>query len=191
MEITPLAIEGAWLAESPVWSDSRGTFREWFKHEEIFLKTGIDFPVMQANLSISNKAVIRGIHYSLAPKGQAKWVTCVSGSIIDVIVDVRPNSPTFMKIEYVELNGHNSRSVLIGSGLGHGFISLENGSAVSYLLTSPYLPELEHGIRPTDETLNINWHLEFVGGTGVILSSKDAEAPTLLEQKLTGRLPEI
>ena len=95
MKLTPLGIEGAWLAESPVWSDERGFFREWFKAEDILSATGIDFSIQQANISQSQHGVIRGIHYSLAPQGQAKWVTCVQGSILDVVVDIRPTSTTY------------------------------------------------------------------------------------------------
>ena len=102
MELTPLGIEGAWLAESPVWSDDRGFFREWFKSESIKQVVGRDFKVEQANISSSTKGTLRGIHYSLATKGQAKWVTCVSGLIKDVIVDIRPNSKTFGKWIEVE-----------------------------------------------------------------------------------------
>jgi dTDP-4-dehydrorhamnose 3,5-epimerase len=189
MELTPLGIEGAWLAESPVWNDDRGFFREWFKREEIFSKTGIDFSAQQANISVSNKGVIRGIHYSLAPEGQAKLVTCVTGSIIDVIVDIRPNSPTYKRIEYIDLNGKVGRSVLLGKGLGHGFISLEDKSSVSYLMNSPYSSEVEFEIVPTDAELKINWHLELVGGLGIILSPKDAGAPTLNELRLKDKLP--
>ena len=190
MELTPLGIEGAWLAESPVWSDDRGFFREWFKREEIFSKTGIDFSAQQANISVSNKGVIRGIHYSLAPEGQAKWVTCVTGSVIDVIVDIRPNSPTYKKVEYINLKGNESRSLLIGEGLGHGFISLEDGSSLSYLLSSPYLPESEFEILPTDETLKINWHRELVGEFGIVLSLEDAQAPSLDDRRVQGKLPQ-
>jgi len=189
MELTPLGIEGAWIAESPLRSDDRGFFREWFKREEILSKTGLDFSTQQANISISNKGVIRGIHYSLAPQGQVKWITCVSGSIIDVIIDIRPNSPTYKRIEYVDLNGKIGRSVLVGKGLGHGFISLEDKSSVSYLMSSPYSPEVEFEIVPTDTELKINWHLELVGGLGIILSSKDAGAPTLDELRLKDKLP--
>jgi dTDP-4-dehydrorhamnose 3,5-epimerase len=190
MEITPLGIEGAWLAESPVWKDDRGFFREWFKREQILSKTGIDFFAQQANISVSNKGVIRGIHYSMAPEGQAKWVTCVTGAVIDVIVDIRPNSPTYKKIEYVDLKGRENRSVLIGEGLGHGFISLEDGSSLSYLLSSPYLPESEFEILPTDETLKVNWHLELVGEFGIVLSPKDAQAPRLEDRRVQGKLPQ-
>ena len=175
MELTPLGIDGAWLAESPVRSDERGSFREWFKREEVFLKTGIDFSAQQANISMSNKGVIRGIHYSLAPEGQAKWITCVTGSIIDVIVDLRQNSPTFKKIEYITLIGQENRSVLVGHGLGHGFVSLEDGSSVAYLLSAPYTEEIEFAIHPFDTTLKVNWG---INQTDAILSSKDQNATT-------------
>jgi dTDP-4-dehydrorhamnose 3,5-epimerase len=189
MELTPLGIEGAWLAESPLRKDNRGFFREWFKREDVLSKTGLDFSTEQANISISNKGVIRGIHYSLAPQGQAKLITCVSGSIIDVIIDIRPNSHTYKRIEYVDLNGKVGRSVLLGKGLGHGFISLEDKSSVSYLMNSPYSSEVEFEIVPTDTELKINWHLELVGGLGIILSPKDAGAPTLNELRLKDKLP--
>jgi dTDP-4-dehydrorhamnose 3,5-epimerase len=189
MILTPLGIEGAWLADSLVRKDQRGFFQEWFKQKEITLKTGIEFSVQQANISFSNKGVIRGIHYSLASQGQAKWVTCVSGSILDVVVDIRPNSTTYKKIEYVDLKGEDGRSLFIGPGLAHGFISLENNSLVSYLLSSPYAPEFEHEILPTDQDLNIDWHLELVSGVNIVMSPKDAAAPTLEEQRVRGKLP--
>ena len=87
MELTPLGIEGAWLAESPMWRDERGIFREWFKAEDVKNATGRDFGIEQANVSMSSAGTLRGIHYSMAPRGQAKWITCVSGAIKDVIVD--------------------------------------------------------------------------------------------------------
>ena len=189
MELTPLGIEGAWLAESPVWDDNRGHFREWFKREEVLSKTGIDFSVQQANISLSQRGVIRGIHYSLAPGGQAKWVTCVQGSILDVIVDIRPKSATFKKHEIVDLNGDEGRALLIGAGLGHGFLSLEDNTITSYLLSSPYSPDFEYEIKPTDSELGINWHLELIGGVGVVVSAKDAQAPSLDERFTEGKLP--
>jgi dTDP-4-dehydrorhamnose 3,5-epimerase len=135
---------------------------------------------------VSNKAVIRGIHYSLAPEGQAKWVTCVTGSIIDVIVDLRLNSPTFRKVEYVALNENDGKSILIGPGLGHGFISIEGESTISYLLNSPYSPGLEFGIHPFDSDLNIEWGNFSNVAT---LSPKDRNSPSLNEQELLKKLP--
>ena len=191
MKLTPLGIEGAWLAESPLRSDERGSFRQWFICEEVLSKTGIDFSVQQANISISQRGVIRGIHYSLAPEGQSKWVACVQGSILDVIVDIRPESPTFKKYEIVELTGIGGQALLIGAGLGHGFLSLEDNTAIAYLLSSAYSPNLEYGIQPTDPELNINWHLELIGGVGVVFSTKDAQAPSLKERFTEGKLPSI
>jgi dTDP-4-dehydrorhamnose 3,5-epimerase len=103
MELTPLGIDGVWLAGSPVWSDDRGFFREWFKSADIEDATGRDFGIEQANISLSSRGTLRGIHYSIAPRGQAKWITCVSGSIQDVIVDIRPELSTFGQWIEVEL----------------------------------------------------------------------------------------
>ena len=189
MKFTPLGIEGAWLAESPVWEDERGSFQEWFKSEEALEATGFIFSVQQANISSSKKNVIRGIHYSLAPGGQAKWVTCANGRITDLIVDIRPNSSTYKKIEYLDLQAGDGKSLLIGPGLGHAFISLEDNTNVSYLLSSPYSPEFEYGINPMDSELNINWNLESGLDNSAVISAKDLEAPTLETRRLEGRLP--
>lgn len=189
MKLTELGIKGAWLAESPVWSDDRGFFREWFKAEEVHAATGTNFSIEQANISLSQRGVIRGIHYSLAPEGQSKWVTCASGSILDFVVDIRPASPTFKKYEIVNLMGNEGRALLIGAGLGHGFIALEDNTTVSYLLSSPYAPKYEFEIQPTDPELNIDWHLELIGDAGVVVSPKDAQAPTLAMRLAEGKLP--
>ena len=131
MNLTPLGIEGAWLAESPVWSDDRGFFREWFKSEDVKVATGREFGIEQANISLSSAGTLRGIHYSIAPQGQAKWITCVSGSIRDVIVDIRPESETFGQWIDVELKGDSGKAVLISEGLGHGFLALEYNTVVA------------------------------------------------------------
>jgi len=187
MKFQPLGIQGAWLIESEVFNDERGSFREWFKSDEIRDEIGIDFLVAQSNVSTSARGVIRGIHYSLAPEGQAKWVTCTTGRILDVIVDIRPDSPTFKHVEYIEL--HGSRSTFIGSGLGHGFISLEDNSVVSYLLSSRYAPEFEFEIQPTDSELNIDWQVGSILKSSFLLSPKDLKAPTLAERLTEGKLP--
>ena len=186
MELTPLGIEGAWLAESPVWSDDRGFFREWFKSERIEQVLGSEFNVEQANISSSTKGTVRGIHFSLAAKGQAKWVTCVSGLIKDVIVDIRPNSRTYGKWIEVELSGTSGNAVWIGEGLGHGFISLADVSTVAYLLNSPFSPTDEFEINPLDPALGIDWGLSL---SELKISSKDKNAPTLEERKNEGKLP--
>jgi dTDP-4-dehydrorhamnose 3,5-epimerase len=186
MKLTPLSIEGAWLAESPVWSDDRGFFREWFKSESIKQVVGREFNIEQANISSSAKGTVRGIHYSLAEKGQAKWVTCVSGLIKDVIVDIRPNSKTYGKWIEVELSGTSGNALLIGKGLGHGFVSLADVSTVAYLVSSPFSPTEEFEINPLDPAIAINWGLPL---SELKISEKDKNAPTLEERKEEGKLP--
>jgi dTDP-4-dehydrorhamnose 3,5-epimerase len=186
MKLTPLGIDGAWLAESPVWSDERGFFREWFKSEEVLAATGINFSIQQANISQSQRGVIRGIHYSLAPQGQAKWVTCVNGSIRDVIVDIRPSSPTFGKSVFFFFFVLDGRAVLIGAGLGHGFASLAHSSTIAYLLSSPYSPTEEFEINPMDQELGIDWGVD---SAEVSLSEKDKAATSLAERHKEGNLP--
>jgi dTDP-4-dehydrorhamnose 3,5-epimerase len=186
MELTPLSIEGAWIASSPVWGDERGFFREWFKSADVMAATGIDFVVQQANISSSVRGVVRGIHYSLAAAGQAKWVTCVSGAIRDVIVDIRPDSATYGRYEVVDLSGDAGNAVLIGEGLGHGFVSLADASTVAYLASSPFSPTEEFEINPLDPGIGIEWGLP---EGELLLSPKDKAAPTLAERAAEGKLP--
>jgi dTDP-4-dehydrorhamnose 3,5-epimerase len=182
MELTPLGIEGAWLAESPVWSDERGFFREWFKSEDIEKATGEKFLIEQANISISTKGTLRGIHYSIAPRGQAKWVTCVAGLIKDVIVDIRPDSKTFGKSVAVDLSSSSGKAVLISGGLGHGFLALEENTAVAYLVSTPFSPSHEFAINPLDGEIGIDWGMQL---SDLKISDKDLNAPTWAESLKT------
>ena len=159
MKVTPLAIAGAWLIESPVYPDDRGIFREWFKLEAL-KEIGVPaFEVRQANTSISKRGVIRGIHYSPEIDGQTKLVTCTSGSVLDVIVDLRPESPTYGDHLEVELSESLGKCVYVSSGLGHGFQALKDNSVITYLLDKEYSPENEFGVNPLDPNLNIKWPL--------------------------------
>jgi dTDP-4-dehydrorhamnose 3,5-epimerase len=186
MNLTRLGIEGAWLAESPVWSDDRGFFREWFKAEDIKKATGRNFGIEQANISVSSAGTLRGIHYSISPRGQAKWITCVSGSIKDVSVDIRPDSPTFGKWIEVELKGNSGVAVFMNEGLGHGFLALEDNTAVAYLISTPFSPNDEFEINPLDERIGINWGMNT---SELKISDKDKSAPTLAERLAEGKLP--
>jgi dTDP-4-dehydrorhamnose 3,5-epimerase len=186
MKLTPLEIEGVWLAESPVWSDDRGFFREWFKSEEIKNATGRDFGIEQANISLSAAGTLRGIHYSIAPRGQAKLITCVLGSIQDVIVDIRPHSETFGQWIDVELKGDSGRAVLIGEGLGHGFLALEDNTAVAYLISTPFSPTDEFEINPLDEKIGIKWG---INSKKLRISEKDLSALSLETMLKQGALP--
>ncbi len=186
MKLTPLGIDGAWVAESPVWSDDRGFFREWFKSEDVKAATGREFGIEQANISLSSAGTLRGIHYSIAPRGQAKWVTCVSGSIQDVIVDIRSNSKTFGQWIDVELKGDSGKAVLISEGLGHGFLALEDNTAVAYLVSTPFSPKDEFEINPLDEKIGIKWGMDL---SSLKISEKDKVAPTLDVRLAEGKLP--
>jgi dTDP-4-dehydrorhamnose 3,5-epimerase len=188
MNLIPLGIEGAWLAESPVWSDERGSFREWFKAEDVKSATGRDFGIEQANISVSSAGTLRGIHYSIAPRGQAKWITCVSGSIQDVVVDIRPDSNTFGQWVDVDLKGDSGKAVLISEGLGHGFLSLENNTIVTYLITTKYSPDFEHEVDPLDENLGISWRMT---PSTLKISSKDKSAPNLSDLQSRNLLPTL
>jgi dTDP-4-dehydrorhamnose 3,5-epimerase len=185
MELTPLGIDGVWLAESPVWRDDRGFFREWFKAADVKEATGREFGIEQANISLSSRGTLRGIHYSIAPRGQAKWITCVAGLIKDVIVDIRPDSQTFGKWIEVELSGSSGKAVFISEGLGHGFVALEDNTAVAYLVSTPFSPREEFEISPLDEKIGINWGMDL---SELKISEKDNKAPTLAERLAEGKL---
>jgi len=186
MKLIALEIEGAWLAESAVWSDERGFFREWFKSEDVNRAIGRDFGFEQANISVSSAGTLRGIHYSIAPRGQAKWITCVAGSMQDVIVDIRPESKTFGRWIDIELNGDSGKAVLISEGLGHGFLALEDKTAVAYLVSTPFSPADEFEINPLDEKIGIKWAIDL---NSLKISGKDKFAPTLAERLTSGELP--
>jgi dTDP-4-dehydrorhamnose 3,5-epimerase len=184
MIITPLAISGAWLIEAPVFPDKRGQFREWYRSEFSEISALPQFDVKQANTSVSARGVIRGIHYSCAEGGQSKIVTCTSGAIQDVVVDLRVNSDTYGKHESIEISWKDGISIFISNGLGHGFQSLHDDSVVTYLLNSNYQPEKEFSIKPTDATLAIQWRIK-----DSIISDKDTTAPSLSELFARGDLP--
>jgi len=181
-----LSIKGAYLATHRVFPDERGLFREWFKADEI---ATIDkaFSAQQANYSKSKQWVIRGIHYSLAPEGQSKIVTCASGGIVDVLVDLRVGSPTYLKVEYVELSEESGKVVYIPTGVGHGFVVESESAAVAYLTSSGYSPDFEKAICPTDPNLGINWPIPI--GETAIISKTDTDAPSLAEATELGTLP--
>jgi dTDP-4-dehydrorhamnose 3,5-epimerase len=188
MELKQLNIAGAWLAQSPVWSDDRGFFREWFKSDDFKNATGRDFEIEQANISLSSRGTLRGIHYSISPRGQAKWITCVAGLIKDVIVDIRPDSQTFGTWIEIELSGSSGQAVFISEGLGHGFVALEDNTAVAYLVSTPYSPTEEFAINPLDEKIGIRWGMNL---SELKISEKDRNAPLLLEHLENGKLPNV
>ena len=184
VKLIELSIPGLFVLESPVWSDDRGSFREWFKDED-FQAAGVTFHARQSNLSISKKNVVRGLHYSMAPEGQAKVVTCAHGELDDVIVDIRVGSPTFGQHEVVHLAAGEERSVYVPVGVAHGFCVTSETGALTYLLSSPFNAPFELEINPFDAELNVGWTID----GEVIVSPKDAGAPTFRERLDAKELP--
>jgi dTDP-4-dehydrorhamnose 3,5-epimerase len=186
VKLIELPIPGAFVLESSVWEDDRGFFREWFKLGDLEA-AGVDFPIQQANLSMSKRNVVRGLHYSLAPEGQAKLVTCAYGELDDVLVDVRMGSSVYGRVEVVHLSADEERSVLIPAGVAHGFCVTSEIGALTYLLSSPFNAEMELEVNPFDKVLNIPWPLS----GEAITSEKDSKAPTLMQRLWAGQLPKF
>lgn len=184
-DVERLGIEGALVLEPTVLSDPRGDFLEWFRGAEFTAAAGHDLPLGQANLSVSARGVLRGIHFADVPPGQAKYVTCVRGEVLDVVVDLRVGSPTFGSWEPVPLDDRKHRAVYLSEGLGHAFMALTDGATVVYLCSEPYAPGREHGVHPLDPELGIEWP----AGVAPVLSDKDAAAPSLAEARDGGLLP--
>jgi len=181
-----LDVAGAWVLTPRIHTDGRGSFLEWFREGEFHADLGHRMDVAQANCSVSRRGVIRGIHFSDVPPGQAKYVTCASGAILDVVVDLRVGSPGFGHWQAVRLDDESRRALYISEGLGHAFVALSDQATVLYLCSTPYSPAREHGVHPLDPGIGIAWpaDMEFV------LSDKDASAPSLSQAQEAGLLPD-
>ena len=186
MKIRELQIIGSYLITNDVYPDSRGFFFEWFERSAL-AENEIYFSVAQANFSTSAKSVIRGIHYSLAEKGQSKIILCSGGVINDVIIDLRIDSPTFLAIQKVSLTAESGRVLYIPSGVGHGFSVMSESASLTYLLTSEYSPDFEHTIHPLDNRLAIDWGLPEEESPQ--MSHRDSSAPSFDEAFLGNMLP--
>jgi dTDP-4-dehydrorhamnose 3,5-epimerase len=186
--VQPLGIEGAWTYTPKVHGDDRGSFAEQFRGAEFAADLGYHLEVGQVNCSVSRRGVIRGIHYADVPPGQAKYVSCLTGAGLDVIVDIRAGSPTFGKWEAVHLDGAARQSVFLSEGLGHAFMALTDDTTLLYLCSTPFSPGREHGIDPLDPAIGIDWPLDEAGGAPT-LSPKDALAPSLEDALREGQLP--
>ncbi|MBM9433858.1 dTDP-4-dehydrorhamnose 3,5-epimerase family protein [Flaviflexus equikiangi] len=193
MDITPLSISGAWHVESRQFADNRGTFLEAFHQPTFKEATGRSLSVAQVNTSVSAAGTIRGIHFADVPPSQAKYVFCTKGAILDVVIDIRTGSPTFGQYDTVLLDDVERNAIFISEGLGHAFISLEDGSVATYLCSTPYSPTREHGINPLCKTIGIEWPTTDRGGNPItpILSDKDRDAPGLLAAQEQGLLPTL
>ena len=186
MEIQQLGIEGAFVVTPKQFGDPRGLFLEWFKDATFASAAGHPLSLAQGNLSVSARGTVRGIHFADVPPGQAKYVTCVAGAVLDVVVDIRVGSPTFGQWEAVRLDTVDRRAIYLSEGLGHGFCALEDSSTVVYLCSEGYAPTREHEVHPLDPALGIDWGLPV---EDLLLSAKDEVAPTLAAAVESGLLP--
>lgn len=166
-------IDGVWLIEPKVYSDSRGYFMESFKQEE-FNQNIYPINFIQENESKSSYGVLRGLHYQAGDFSQAKLVRVLQGKVLDVMVDLRKSSSTFGKHISVELSEENKRQVFIPRGFAHGFLVLSETAVFSYKIDNVYAPQTERTIRYNDEFLRIDWP---VSDNQLILSDKDKNAP--------------
>lgn len=185
MQTRPLAIDGAWEFTPRAFGDDRGVFLEWFKADVLAEAIGHPLTIAQANQSVSAKGVVRGLHFAAVPPSQAKYVYCPQGAVLDVVVDIRVGSPTFGEWDAVRLDDVDRRAVYVSEGLGHAFMALQDGSAVTYLCSTSYAPGREFGTNPLDAALGLPWPADITP----ILSEKDATAPSLREAESQGLLP--
>ena len=186
MAFRELAVPGAWEITPSQHGDSRGMFFEWFTETGFAEMTGHTFDMRQANCSVSAAGVLRGLHFAQLPPSQAKYVTCVTGSVFDVVVDIRVGSPTYGHWDSVLLDDVDRRSVYLSEGLAHAFLALQDDSTVMYLCSTPYAPQREHTIAATDPAIGIEWPLP---AEQLVLSERDAAAPSLAGARAAGLLP--
>ena len=186
MKARELAVPGAWEITPQQHGDDRGVFFEWFTDPGFRAFAGHRFDLHQANCSVSAAGVLRGLHFAQLPPSQAKYVTCVRGSVFDVAVDIRVGSPTFGRWDSVLLDDRDHRSIYISEGLGHAFLALQDDSTVMYLCSAGYDAAREHTINVLDPAFDIVWPDL---GSEPIMSDRDREAPTLDEVMAAGQLP--
>ena len=185
MQVDELKVPGAWVFTPRQFPDPRGVFLEWFKAAVLEGAVGHPLTVKQANHSASSRGTLRGVHFADVPPGQAKYVYCTRGAVLDVVVDIRVGSPTFGVSDAVRLDDVDRRGIYLSEGLGHAFLALTDDANVTYLCSEPYNPGHEHGIHPLDPELGLPWPTD----VEPLLSEKDAAAPTLAEARDSGLLP--
>jgi dTDP-4-dehydrorhamnose 3,5-epimerase len=184
VQARPLSIDGAWCFTPVQHGDDRGVFLESFTDTSFRAAIGHRLDLRQMNVSVSRAGTIRGVHFADVPPGQAKYVQCFSGRILDIVVDIRVGSPTFGAYDAIEIDATDRCGIYVSEGLGHAFCALTDDATVGYLCSTPYTPSREHGVTPMDSALALPWP-----DLPLLLSTKDIEAPTLDEARTAGLLP--
>jgi dTDP-4-dehydrorhamnose 3,5-epimerase len=174
VNITPTPLSGAAVIDLELKQDDRGFFARTFDRKA-FADAGLEPLVEQCNLSFNHKAgTLRGMHYQVAPATEAKLVRCTAGAIVDIIVDVRPDSPTYLQHYAIELTADNRRALYVPPMFAHGYQALTDGAEVSYQVSEAYTPGTERGLRHDDPALELSWPLPVS-----VISPKDAAWPLL------------
>ena len=174
MRVTETELPGVFVLEPQVFGDNRGWFMESWSIPKM-QSAGLEYSFVQDNHSYSaEKGVLRGIHFQNNPVAQSKLVRCARGAILDIVVDIRKNSPTYKKWISIELSAENHRQLIIPRGFGHGFITLTDNAEFLYKVDNLYDKATDRSIRWNDPELAIDW-----GITNPIVSEKDANAPLL------------
>ena len=185
MDIRALKVEGSFEITPRQFADDRGVFLESFRGDRLAEAVGHRLDVIQTNVSVSSRGTVRGVHFADLPPSQAKYVTCVSGSFLDFVIDIRVGSPTFGQWDSVLLDTVDRRAVYLAEGLGHAICSLQDESTVTYLCSATFDPAREHALNPLDPELG----LALPEDVTPVLSAKDAAAPSLREAAAAGLLP--
>jgi dTDP-4-dehydrorhamnose 3,5-epimerase len=174
MRFIATKLEGAWIVEPEPYEDSRGLFARTYCAQE-FRNQGLLDAFVQCNTSWNTlKGTIRGLHYQLPPSSEVKLVRCTAGALLDLIVDLRPGSPTYLQHVGVELTARDRLALYIPEMFAHGFQTLEDGTEVFYQMSEFYAPKLARGIRFDDPKLAIEWPLPVT-----LISDQDLNWPTL------------
>lgn len=174
MQITTTPLAGAALVDLKRLEDDRGFFARSFCRQE-FIEAGLDPLIEQSNVSFNHRAgTLRGFHYQVAPQQEAKLVRCLRGAIYDVIVDLRPESPTYMQHFGAELTDQNRTALYVPRDFAHAYLTLTDGAEVLYNVSTAYAPGYERGLRWDDPELGVQWPVEVT-----TISEKDAAWPLL------------
>jgi dTDP-4-dehydrorhamnose 3,5-epimerase len=185
VQIRELDVPDSYVLDLVPHGDARGRFTEWYRADVLAEATGVGLTLAQANHSVSARGALRGVHFALVPPGQAKYIYCPAGTVLDVVVDIRVGSPTFGVHDSVLLDSEQPRAVYLSEGLGHAFVALADSSSVTYLVSTGYSPGREFGVHPLDPALDLPWPTDLE----LELSAKDRVAPTLEEARDQGLLP--
>lgn len=180
MTVTPTLLTDCLIIEPQVFYDERGFFMESFNEKTFGEKTGIAVHFVQDNQSLSTKGVLRGLHYQIGAFAQAKLVQVLQGEVLDVVVDIRPESETYGKYEAVLLTAENKKQLFIPRGFAHGFLVLSDTALFSYKCDNFYHKEAETGIAFDDPAIGIDWNFP---REKMIISEKDQNNPTLANAK--------